>query len=125
MVPVPLPLVRVRSVVSELTQVTELVMSCGVLLLGNVAKALKVTLLLAVGVVVDADNVICVGVPPLTVTMVVAGLAVPKAALIVVVQMPTTLDTGLTRPLPVMVAQLVVDELQETFPVRSLVEPSL
>jgi hypothetical protein len=77
MVPVPLPLVRVRSVVSELIQVTELVMFCGVLLPGNVPTALKVTELLGEGVVVDAVKVICVGVPPLTVTVVVAGLAVP------------------------------------------------
>jgi len=45
-VPVPLPLVSVRFVVSDTTQVTELVMSCGVLLLGNVAFAVKVTVLL-------------------------------------------------------------------------------
>jgi len=124
-VPVPLPLVRVRLVVSELIQVTDAVMSWGVLLPGKVASALNVTVLLGAGVVVEAERVICVGVPPLTVTVVVAGLTVPKDALIVVLQIPTTLETGLTRPLAPMVAQLVVDELHDTFPERSLVDPSL
>lgn len=125
MVPVALPFVRVRLVVSELTQVTDVVMSCCVLLPGNVAKALNVTVLLRVGVVVDAVNVICVGVPPLTVTVVVAGLTVPKEALMVVLQIPVTLLRGVTSPLPLIVAQFVLDELQKAFPVRSLVVPSL
>ena len=45
-VPVPLPFVSVRLVVSDTTQVTELVTSWGVPLLGNVALAVKVTVLL-------------------------------------------------------------------------------
>lgn len=125
MVPLPLPLVRVKLVVSELVQVTEVVMSCCVLLLGNVARAVNVTLEFAVGVSVDACRLMEVGVPSLTVTVVVAGVAVPKAAEIVVVQTPATVLAGVTKPVLLMVAQLVVPELQPTFPVRSLVEPSL
>jgi hypothetical protein len=45
-VPVPLPFVSVRFVVSDTIQVTEVVTSCGVLLFGNVAFAVKVTVLL-------------------------------------------------------------------------------
>ena len=124
-VPVPLPFVSMRSVVSLLFQVTEEVMSCCVLFPGNVAKALKVSVVLRCGVVLDAVKVICVGVPPLTVTVVVAALTVPKEALMVVLQTPVTFEAGLTRPPALMVAKLVVDELHKTFPVRSLVVPSL
>lgn len=45
-VPVPLPFVSVRFAVSDTIQVTESVMSCGVPLLGNVAFAVNVTVLL-------------------------------------------------------------------------------
>lgn len=111
--------------VSELIQVTELVMSCGLLVPGIMPKALNVSVLLSAGVVVDGVNVICAGVPPLTISEVVAGLTVPKEALMFVVQIPITPDTGLTKPLLLMVAQLVVDQLHETFPVRSFVVPTL
>ena len=124
-VPVPLPLVSMRSVVSLLVQVTEAVMSCCALLPGKVAKALNVKAVLRAGVVVDALNVIWVGVPPLTVTLVVAGLTVPNEALIVVLHTPLTFETGLTRPLPLTEAQLVVEELHSALPVRSFVVPSL
>ncbi len=111
--------------VSETTQVTELVMSCAVPLLGKIAFAVNVTELLCCGVVVEAVKVMDVGVPGVTVTVVVAALTVPEAALIVLVQTPATVLTGLTRPFPPIVAQEVVLEPQLTFPVRSLVEPSL
>ena len=48
---------------------------------GNVAIAVNVTELAAVGLVVDAVRVIDVGVPAVTVTVVVAGVAVLKEAL--------------------------------------------
>lgn len=70
-------------------------------------------------------SVIEVGVPSLTVTVVVAALTVPAAALIVVVQTPVTVLTGVTSPFWLMVAQEVVPELQTTLPVRFWVEPSL
>jgi len=124
-VPRLLPLVRVKSVVSVLIQVTEVVMSCCVLLPANVASALNVTVPFTEGVVVDAVSTICVGAPSLTVTVVVAAATVPSAAEMVVVQIPVTVATGLTRPLPLMVAQDGVPELHSTFPVKSLVEPSL
>jgi len=124
-VPVPLPFVRVRAVVLELTQVTEEVISCCVLLPGKVATALKVIVVLAGGVAVDAVSMICVGVPALTVTIVVAALTVPEEALMVVLQTPETFETGETRPLALTVAQLVVDELHRAWPVRFLVVPSL
>ena len=124
-VPVPLPLVRVRSVVSEFIQVTDVVMSVWVLLFGKVASALNVTVLFFAGVVVEAVRVIDVGVPEVTVTVVVAGVTVPKAALTVVLQTPDTVAAGLTKPELLIVAQLVVLELQTTLPVRSLVDPSL
>jgi hypothetical protein len=76
-------------------------------------------------VVVEAVSVIEVGVPWLTVTVVVALLAVPEAALIVAVQMPLTVFTGLTSPLELIVAQAGALELQVTFPVKFSVEPSL
>ena len=63
--------------------------------------------------------------PWLTVTVVVAVLTVPEAALIVVVQMPVTVLTGVTRPFEPIVAQDVELELQLTFPVKFCVEPSL
>ena len=50
-VPVPLPFVRVRFVVSEFIQVTEVVMSCGVELPGNIAFAVNVTVEAGAGVV--------------------------------------------------------------------------
>ena len=74
---------------------------------------------------VEAVRVIEVGVPWLTVTVVVALLAVPEAALIVAVQMPLTLFTGVTSPLELIVAQAGALELQVTFPVKFSVEPSL
>jgi len=76
-------------------------------------------------VVVDAVSVIDVGVPSLTVTVVVAAVTVPDAALMVVVQTPVTVLTGVTSPFWLTVAQEVVPELQLTFPVRFWVEPSL
>ena len=124
-VPVPLPLVSVRSVVSEFIQVTELVMSCCVLLFGKVASALNVTELLGAGVVVEAVRVIDVGVPALTDTVVVAGVMVPKAALTVVLHTPDTVAAGVSRPVLLIVAQVGVPELQMTLLVRSFVEPSL
>lgn len=120
-----LPLVSVKFVVSELIHVTEVVMSDGVLLFGNVAIALKVTVVLWGGFVGDAVNMIEVGVPSVTVTVVVAGVTVPEAALIEVVHIPVTVLTGVTSPLELTLAQDVVPELQLAFPVRSLVEPSL
>lgn len=125
-VPVVLPVVSVKFVVSELIHVTEVVMSCWVLVPGNVASALKVTVVLWVGVVDDADKIIDVGVPSVTVTVVVAAVTVPEAALMVAVQIPVTLLTGVTSPEGLMPAQdVALSELQLTFPVRSLVEPSL
>ena len=124
-VPVPLPLVRVRLVVSETLHITELVMSCGVPLLGKTAFAVNVTVPLCRGVVVEGVKLIEVGVPSVTVTVVVAPLTVPEAALMVVVHTPVTVLTGLTSPFELIVAQDVGLELQLTFPVRSFVEPSL
>src|ERR1700746_2199539 len=100
-------------------------MSCGVLLFGKVAIAVKVTVLLFRGGFGVNVNKIESGVPSLTVTVVVAAVTVPEAALMVVVQMPVMLLTGLTKPLELIVAQDVVPELHETFPVRSLADPSL
>ena len=124
-VPVVLPLVRVRAWVLEFDQVTEVVMSVCELLPGNVARALNVTVLFTVGLVGVAVNIICVGVPSVTVTVVVAGVAVSKAALICDVQTPVTVLTGVINPLVLMVAQAGVAELQITFDVRLLVDPSL
>jgi hypothetical protein len=93
--------------------------------LGKVAIARKVTVLFACGVVVEAVKVIEVGVPSVMVTVVVAAVTVPDAALIVVVQMPVTALTGVTSPLALIVAHEVALELQFTFPVRSWVDPSL
>ena len=73
----------------------------------------------------DAVRLIDRGVPSVTVTVVVAALTVPEAALIVVSQIPETDFTGLTNPLELIAAHEVVLELQFTLPVRSLVEPSL
>jgi hypothetical protein len=50
---------------------------------------------------------------------------VPKEPLMVVVQTPLTLAAGVTNPDALMFAQLVVDELHNTFPDRSWVDPSL
>ena len=49
-VPVVLPLVRVKSVGSELIQVTDIVMFCCVPLFGKVAMAVNVTVLFCGGV---------------------------------------------------------------------------
>ena len=114
-----LPSVRVRFVVSEIIHVTDVVMSCGVPLLGKVAFARNVTVPLCCGVVVEAVNAIETGVPSVTVTVVVAPLTVPEAALMVVVQIPVTVLTGVTNPDGLTVAQDVVSELQFTFPVKS------
>jgi hypothetical protein len=65
------------------------------------------------------------GVPSLTVTLVVAALTVPIAALMVVVQTPETPFAGITKPVEPIVAQLLSLELHSTLPVRSLVLPSL
>jgi hypothetical protein len=124
-VPAPLPLVRVKLVVSELFQVTEVVMSWGVLLLGNRAFAVNVRDELAGGVVVEAVNVMDVGLPCDTVMVVVAGLTVPKLALICVVHTPLTVLAGVTSPDLLMVAQVGVAEFHKTWPVRSFVVPSL
>ena len=48
-VPVVVPLVSVRFVVSELIQVTDVVMSCCPLVLAKVARALNVTVLFCAG----------------------------------------------------------------------------
>ena len=106
-------------------QVTEVVMSWGVLLPGNRAVAVNVTDELAVGVVVEATSVIEVGLPCVTVMVVVAGLTVPKLALICVVHTPVTVLTGVTRPDLLIVAQLGFAEFHKTWPVRSFVVPSL
>jgi hypothetical protein len=70
-------------------------------------------------------SLIELGVPSLTVTVVVAALTVPIAALIVVWQAPVTLLAGVTKPVELIVAQLVSLEVQSTLPVKSFVEPSL
>ena len=62
-VPVPLPFVNVRSVGSVLFHVTELVMSSCVLLPGNTALAVKVTVEFNGGEVLLTVRVIEVGVP--------------------------------------------------------------
>ena len=125
-VPLPLPWVNVKLVGSELIQATEEVMSCCVPLPGKIALAVKVTVVSCAGVVLGlTESVIEVGVPSVTVTVVVAALTVPEAALIVVVQTPLTVLAGVTSPLELIVAQEVVSELQFTFPVRSFCVPSL
>src|SRR5262249_50039795 len=124
-VPVALPLVRVRSVVSELFHVTDVVMSSWVLLPEKVANALKVTDELGAGLVGVAVSVIWVGAPWLTVTVTLDEVMVPRGALMAVVQIPVTEETGVASPELLIVAQLVVPELQETLPVTSLVELSL
>jgi len=123
-VPVPLPFVRVSSVVSELIHVTDEVMSCGVLLPGKVALAVKVTELLGVGLVGTAVSVIRVGVPGVTVTVTDEALTVPKLAPMVVVQILTTDAEGVTNPFALIVVQEASDEVQVTLPVKSLVLPS-
>jgi hypothetical protein len=87
--------------------------------------AVKWTFVAGGGFKISTVRFMDVGVPSLTVTIVVAGAMVPKEALMVVVQTPLTLAAGVTNPDPLIFAQLVVDELHNTFPVRSLVEPSL
>jgi hypothetical protein len=124
-VPVPLPWVNVKNVGLELIQVTDCVMTCGPLLFGNVASAVKVTVVAGGGLLPETVRVIVVGVPSVTVTVVVAAATVPLLALIVVVQTPVTLLTGATRPDVLMVAQLVVLELHKTLPVKSCCDPSL
>lgn len=125
-VPTPLPWVNVKSVVSEFIQVTDDVMSCGPLTPGNVAIAVNVTVPPTFGPVVEAVRVIVVGVPWVTVTVVVAAATVPELALIVVEQTPPeTLAAGVTKPDLLMVAQVVVLELHKTFPVKSCCDPSL
>ena len=79
----------------------------------------------AAGVVVEATSVIDVGLPCDTVMVVVAGLTVPKLALICVVHTPVTVLTGVTSPDLLIVAQPGVAEFQKTWPVRSFVVPSL
>jgi len=125
MVPVPLPWVNVRSVVSELIQVTDDVMSCWPLVPGKTARALNVTFEAGVGVVVETLRVMEVGVPWLTVTVVVAAATVPEAALIVVVQTPVTVLAGVTKPAELMLAHAGVPELHSTLPVRFCCDPSL
>ena len=128
MVPVVVPFVKVRSAVLETTQVTEVVMSCCVLLFGKVAIALNVTWLLTAGVRVDAVRSIDVGLPAVTVRGVVAGVIVPNAALIVAEHVPATDALGVMSPVWLMVPQVWPPELvrlHATFPVRSLVDPSL
>ena len=124
MVPVPLPLVRVSSVVSELIHVTDVVMSCGELLPGKVAFAVNVTESFGAGFVGEAASVIAVGVPGVTVTVVDEALTVPKLAPTVVVQMLTTDAEGVTNPFALIVAHEESDEVQVTLPVKSLVLPS-
>ena len=123
-VPTPLPFVRVSSVVSELIQVTDEVMSCAVLLPGKVALAVNVTASLGAGLVVEAVSVMAVGVPGVTVTVVDEALTVPKLAPTVVVQMLTTDAEGVTNPFALIVAHEESDEVQVTLPVKSLVLPS-
>jgi hypothetical protein len=111
-----------------MTQVTEVVMSCCVLLFGKVAIALNVTWLLTAGVRVDAVRFIDVGLPAVTVRGVVAGVIVPNAALIVAEHVPATDALGVMSPVWLMVPQVWPPELvrlHATFPVRSLVDPSL
>ena len=94
-------------------------------LLGKVALAVNVIAVPAFGARLDTVRLIEVGVPSVTVIVLVAALAVLNEALIVVVQTPETLAAGLTRPPGLMVAQDGLLELHETLPVRSLVDPSL
>ena len=89
-------------------------MSWGVLLLGNRAVAVNVTDEFAVGVLVEAIRVIEVGLPCATVMVVVAGLTVPKLALICVVHTPATVLAGVTSPDLLIVAQLGVAEFHKT-----------
>jgi len=100
-------------------------MSCWVLLPGNSAFAVKVTAVPAAGLVFETERVMEVGMPSVTVTVVVAAVTAPEAALIVVVQIPVTVLTGVTSPDGLIVAQVGVSEAQLTLPVRSLVDPSL
>lgn len=101
-------------------------MSCGPLTPGNVAIAVNVTVPPTFGPVVEAVRVIVVGVPWVTVTVVVAAATVPELALIVVSQTPPeTLAAGVTKPDLLMVAQVLVLELHKTFPVKSCCDPSL
>jgi len=125
--PAPLPWVNVKSVVLEFIQVTDDVMSCGPLTLGNVASAVNVTELPTAGLIVGTTvRLIVVGVPSETVTVVVAAATVPELALIVVSQTPPeTLAAGVTKPDLLMVAQVVVPELHKTFAVKSCCDPSL
>src|SRR5579864_7406416 len=125
MVPVVVPFVKVRSAVLEMTQVTEVVMSCGVLLLGNAAFAENVTWLLTAGFAVSSIEV---GAPSVTVSCVVAGGIVPEAALMVAEHVPATDALGVMSPVWLMVPQVWPPELvrlHATFPVRSWVDPSL
>lgn len=129
-VPVPLPFVSVRFVGSELFQVHESVMSGGVPIVGNIAVAAKVTLVLTATLTPlwfpFTVRVIEEGVPSLTVIVAVDELTVPCAAVIVVVHTPPgTVLGGETRPAELMVAHVVSLELHDTFPVKSCVEPSL
>jgi len=124
-VPVPLPFVRVRFVVSEFIQVTEVVMSCGVELPGNIAFAVNVTVEAGAGVVGEAVSVIDVGVPGVTVAVVEGEVMVPKLAVISVVQMLETTCGAVMTPAALIGAQAGADEFQSARPVRSLVDPSL
>ena len=74
--------------------------------------AVKVTLVAGLGLELLTLRSIDVGMPSVTVTVVVAGAIVPKEALTVVVQTPLTAFAGVSNPAPLMAPQLVVDELQ-------------
>jgi hypothetical protein len=124
-VPVVLPSVSVRSVVSEFIHVTEVVMSCGVPFPGKIAFARNVTEELAVGLVGDAVSVIDVGVPGVTVAAVEGEAIVPKLAVMFVVQILETTCGAVITPAALIVAQAGTDEFQSALPVRSLVDPSL
>ena len=101
-------------------------MSCGVLLFGNIAVAVKCTREPGAGLLLSTVRLIDVGLPSDTVTVVVAGVTVPILAVIFALHTPVTVLTGLTRPPLLILAQVVdVSELQSTLPVRSLVDPSL
>src|SRR5215469_17835997 len=92
---------------------------------GNRAWAVNVTCEPTGGLLLLTVRVMEVGVPWVTVTEDADAFTVPSAAPMLVVQRPATLVAGVTRPLVLIVAQLVSLELHSTFPVRSCVDPSL
>jgi len=125
-VALPLPCVKVRSVVSETFHATEVVTSSAWLVPENVPRAVNVMVVPWVGVVVEGVSAMDNSDPGVTVIVAVEALTVPKLALIVVVQIAVTVCAALTRPVVGLTpAQVGVPDDQSTFPVRSFVVPSL